>query len=130
MAIQTTIKTHEVKLLDELGNPIKDENGKVKKKLVSKEYRIDADYVPTAVEDIVIEFIDNYVEANNEGDWLVNELMKKETYKKGKKKGQEKDISFVTVRADFAKKFFPNIIKGTGNKEDNFRNKLLAKYKK
>lgn len=122
--------THKVKVLDEAGVPVKDENGKFQWKQVSKKYRVDADFVPTAVEEICIDFIDNYVEANDEGEWLVSELMKKETYKKGDKKGQEKEISFVTLRSAFAHKFFPEIIKGAGTKEESFRSKLLAKYKK
>lgn len=130
MSVQTIIKTHEVKVLDEQGNPIKDEKGKFVKEIVSKEYRIDADFVPSAIEDICIEFIDNYVEANNQGEWLLKQLEKKEVYKKGKKIGQEKEISFVSLRSFFANEFFKDIVKGAGKKEENFRNKLLAKYKK
>ena len=130
MAVKTKIITHKIKVLDEQGNPIKLDNGKFKWEEVSKEYRIDADFVPNAVEDICIDFIDNYVEANNKGEWLVNELMKKETYKKGKKKGEQKDISFVTLRSAFVHEFFPAILKGAGQKEESFRDKLLAKYKK
>ena len=130
MAEKTKIIKHKVKVLDEAGKPVKDENGKYKWQVVEKSYRVDAEFVPTAIEDICIDFIDNYVEANNQGEWLVNELMKKETYKNGSKKGQEKEISFVTLRSAFAKKFFPAIIKGAGQKEESFREKLLAKYKK
>lgn len=122
--------THKVKVLDEAGKPVKDENGKFQWKQVSKKYRVDADFVPTAVEEICIDFIDNYVEANDEGEWLVSELVKKETYKNGDKKGQEKDISFVTLRSVFTNKFFPEIVKGAGKKEESFRSKMLAKYKK
>ena len=46
------------------------------------------------------------------------------------KKGQEKDISFVTIRSAVAKKFFPEIIKGTSVKEKSFREKMLAKLDK
>ena len=121
---------HKVKVLDESGNPIKNEKGNFVWEIVEKEYRVDADFKPKAIDDICAEFIDNYVEANDEGEWFVSVLESKETYKKGEKKGQEKDISFVTIRSAFAKKFFPEIIKGTSEKEKSFREKMLAKYKK
>ena len=130
MAEKTKIIKHKVKVLDEEGNPIRNEKGRFKWKVVEKTYRIDADFVPTAIEDICIDFIDNYVDANNEGEWLVSELEKTEVYKKGKKQGEEKDISFVSLRAAFTKKFFPDIIKGSDKKEESFRTKLLAKYSK
>ena len=121
---------HKVKVLDESGNPIKNEKGNFVWKTVEKEYRVDADFKPKAIDDICAEFIDNYIEANDEGEWFVGILESKETYKKGEKKGQEKEISFVTIRSAFAKKFFPEIIKGTSDKEQSFREKMLAKYKK
>lgn len=121
---------HKVKVLDESGNPIKNEKGNFVWETVEKEYRVDADFKPKAIDDICAEFIDNYIEANDEGEWFVGILESKETYKKGEKKGQEKEISFVTIRSAFAKKFFPEIIKGTSDKELSFREKMLAKYKK
>ena len=121
---------HKVKVLDESGNPIKNEKGNFVWETVEKEYRVDADFKPKAIDDICAEFIDNYIEANDEGEWFVGILESKETYKKGEKKGQEKEISFVTIRSAFAKKFFPEIIKGTSDKEQSFREKMLAKYKK
>lgn len=121
---------HKVKVLDESGNPIKNEKGNFVWETVEKEYRVDADFKPKAIDDICAEFIDNYIEANDEGEWFVSILESKETYKKGEKKGQEKEISFVTIRSAFAKKFFPEIIKGTSDKELSFREKMLAKYKK
>ena len=130
MAEKIKIIKHKVKALDEQGNPIKDEKGKYVWNVVEKPYRIDAEFVPTEIDEICIDFIDNYVEANNKGEWLVSELMKKETYKKGDKKGQEKDISFVSLRSAFAHEFFPQIIKGKADSEENFRKKLLAKYSK
>ena len=117
-------------MLDESGNPIKNEKGNFVWETVEKEYRVDADFKPKAIDDICAEFIDNYIEANDEGEWFVGILESKETYKKGEKKGQEKEISFVTIRSAFAKKFFPEIIKGTPEKELSFREKMLAKYKK
>lgn len=125
----TTIK-HKIKKLDENGEPIRNEKGNYTWEVVEKKYRVDAGFKPEAIEDICAEFIDNYVEANNEGEWFVEVLSKKETYKKGDKKGQEKEISFVSIRSEFAKKFFSDIIKGTSKKEPSFREKMLAKYKK
>lgn len=130
MAEQTKKILHKVKVLDVQGNPIKDEKGRFVWETKEQVYRIDADFVPTAIEDICIDFIDNYVDKNNQGEWLVEVLNEKEYYKKGTKKGQEKDISFVSVRSAFAKKFFPEIVKGKSNKEESFRSKLLAKYQK
>lgn len=130
MAEKYTVIKHKVKKLDEQGNPIKNDKGNFVWENVEQKYRIDADFKPKAIDEICAEFIDNYVEANDEGEWFVSILESKETYKKGEKKGQEKEISFVTIRSAFAKKFFPEIIKGTPDKELSFREKMLAKYKK
>lgn len=121
---------HKVKVLDESGKPIKNEKGNFVWETVEKEYRVDADFKPKAIDDICAEFIDNYVEANNEGEWFVGVLESKETYKNGEKAGKEKDISFVSIRSAFAHKFFPEIIKGKPEQEMSFRDKMLAKYKK
>ena len=125
----TTIK-HKVKKLDEAGNPIKNEKGNFVWETVEKNYRIDAGFKPTAIDEICADFIDNYVEANDEGEWFVSVLEQGETYKKGDKKGEKKDISFVSIRSAFANKFFPEIIKGKPTTELSFREKMLAKYKK
>lgn len=130
MAAKYIVKTHLAKKLDKEGNPIKDENGKFVREEVETQYRVDAGFKPTAIEEICSEFIDNYVEANNQGEWFVSILESKETYKKGDKKGQEKDISFVSIRSKFVDKFFPEIRKGVKEKEPSYRDKMLAKYKK
>lgn len=130
MAAKYIVKTHLIKKLDKDGNAIKDENGKFVKEEVESQYRVDAGFKPTSIEEISKEFIDNYVEANNQGEWFVSVLESKETYKKGDKKGQEKDISFVSIRSKFVDKFFPEIRKGTKEKEPSYRDKMLAKYKK
>ena len=130
MAAKYTVIMHKVKKLDENGNPIKNEKGNFVWENVEKQYRIDAGFKPTSIDEICAEFIDNYIEANDEGEWFVELLEKTETYKKGEKKGQEKEISFVSIRSAFAKKFFPEIIKGATEKELSFREKMLAKYKK
>lgn len=130
MAEKYTIIKHKVKKLDESGNPIKNEKGNFVWETVEQKYRVDADFKPTAIDEICADFIDNYVEANNEGEWFVSVLESKETYKNGEKEGKEKEISFVSIRSAFARKFFPEIIKGKPEKELSFREKMLAKYKK
>ena len=130
MAVKYTTIKHKVKVRDENGAFVKDDNGKYVWEEVEKKYRIDADFKPKAIDEICAEFIDNYIEANDEGEWFVKELEKTETYKKGEKKGQEKEISFVSIRSAFANKFFPEIIKGTSATELSFREKMLKKYKK
>ena len=130
MAVKYTVIKHKVKKLDEAGKPIKNEKGNYVWETVEKQYRIDPDFKPTAIDEICAEFIDNYVEANNEGEWFVSVLEKTETYKKGAKKGEEKELSFVSIRSAFANKFFPQIIKGKAEQELSFRDKMLAKYKK
>lgn len=130
MAEKYTIIKRKVKKLDDSGNPIKNSKGNFVYETIEQKYRVDADYVPTAIDDICSEFIDNYVDAHNEGEWFVSVLEKKETYKNGDKKGQEKEMSFVSIRSEFVKKFFPNILKGTSKKELSFRERMLEKYKK
>lgn len=130
MAEKYTIIKHKVKKVDEAGTPIKDEKGNFVWETVEKQYRVDPDFKPTAIDEICAEFIDNYVEAHDEGEWFVSVLEKKETYKRGEKKGKEKEVSFVTIRSEFAKKFFSEIIKGKADKELSFRDKMLAKYKR
>lgn len=107
MAEQYVIKTHEVKTTDT--------NGNVSKTTKEIKYRVDADFVPTKISDISIEFIENYVDANDKGEWMLNALSQKEVIKKAKKAekiGTEKDISFVGLRALFVKEFFPEILIG------------------
>jgi hypothetical protein len=130
MAEKYSIITHKVKKLDASGNPIKDEKEHFVWEVVEKKYRVDADFKPSSIDEICAEFIDNYVEANNEGEWFVGVLEKTEVYKKGDNKGKKKAISFVSIRSEFVNKFFPEIIKGEPAKELSFREKMLAKYKK
>ena len=130
MSAKYTVIKHKVKKLDEAGNPIKNEKGNYVWETVEKQYRVDADFKPTSIDEICADFIDNFIEANNEGEWFVGVLEQTETYKKGEKKGEKKEISFVSIRSAFANKFFPEILKGTPEKEMSFREKMLAKYKK
>ena len=83
-----------------------------------------------------MDFIENYCVANNELDWLLEEVNTTEytTEKKNKETG-EKEIKtvkcdnypFVMLRADFVKKFFPSIIKGIEKKE-TVKDRLNKKY--
>ena len=113
--IETIIKKHTV---------INKETGE--KTVVEKEYRIDADFVPTTTADIAPEFIENWCVANKKTDWLVEEVQKTITDKNGK----EKDLPFVNLRADFVKEFFPSIISGSSKKGETFKDRILAKYGK
>lgn len=99
-------------------------------------YRVDADFKPEKVSDIQEEFIQNYVVANGEVDWLVaqyNEteeaVAKKDS--RGKKAGQKykQQKSFVSIRAAFVAKFFPEIVKGKSS-EQTLRTDFMKKYGK
>lgn len=99
---------------------------------VSTTYRIDADFIPTQISDICQEFIENYCVAHNELEWLIGVATKKVQFEKGKdgeKKVVEQANPFVSVRAEFAKKFFPSIVKGSAHKE-TWAESLLRKYGK
>lgn len=143
MAEQFITKIHKVYVLDENGNRTKNEKGKFITKPVETTYRIDADFIPSAIDEITQEFIENYCVAKKKTEWLVAEASKKETRKFTKptklhgvsyKAGDtcEQPISFVTMRSDFATKFFPEIIVGDKPKEheETFNEKMLRLYGK
>lgn len=105
----------------------------------TKDYRVDADFVPTAIADIHIDFIENYCVANNATDWLLEEVNISEytTTKKNKETGEMEtktikcnNYPFVMLRADFAKKFFPSIIKGDAPKKETAKDRFNKKYGK
>ncbi len=101
-------------------------------------YRVDADFEPTAIKDIIMDFVVNYCEANGETEWLL-ETVNKPFQKKQVKKDKEgnvisetkvkADYPFVNIRRDFVKKFFPDIIVGE-EKVETWREKLNKKYGK
>lgn len=86
-------------------------------------YRIDADFKPKIIGEITQEFIENYCEANNQGEWLLSILDKTDKRKDGK----EIPISFMSVRKEFALKFFPKIIKGK-KKEPTWAERMKEKF--
>ena len=47
---------------------------KVNDETVETKFRVDADFIPKKANDICMEFIMNYCEANNETDWLLDEV--------------------------------------------------------
>jgi hypothetical protein len=108
-------------------------NKKGEKKLI--QYRVDAEFKPKEINDICKEFIENYCVAKNETEWFVNTISKPFVYSKGEKKGyidEKKDYPFVAVRADFVKKFFPEIlkVKEEEEKKPTWKEEMLAKYGK
>lgn len=92
--------------------------------VVSIKYRVDAAFEPEKISDITPEFIENYCAANEEIEWLVKEVQLTITDKNGKKR----DYPFVSLRADFVKKFFPEILTKRGS-EESFKDRILKKYK-
>lgn len=123
MAAEYITKTHKHK---------DKETGEVKE--VSIKYRIDADFKPKGIGDISLEFIENYVDAHNESEWLLEELEKTEEHKHKDKKNKkeivditEEPLSFMTMRKDFAMKFFPRIIKGKP-KTESWADRMRRKY--
>jgi hypothetical protein len=111
-----------------------------KKEIVTKQYRVDADFVPTSVDTICDKFIENYCVANNQIDWLVETVSKKTTSKRKIKDAEgnvtghkevEVNYTFANIRSDFVTKFFPQILKGDkGNKPLSFAEQIKAKYAK
>lgn len=122
----------------------KDENGKRKVKRdangekVMKEitYRVDADFVPEAIDEISENFIQNYCLEKGKVEWLDAQYSAKEEvevkakngktfdgkrYKQGEKYLAPK--SFVSIRSAFANEFFPKVIKGKKEKPETGRDK-------
>lgn len=143
MAEQYIVKKHKVKVLDEEGNPKKNTRGKDIFKTIETQYRIDADFEPERIDEITQEFIENYCVAKNQTKWLIAEVSKKETrtfkkeaklngvvYKAGD--SVEQPISFVSMRSDFANKFFPHIVIGDNPKEkkETFNERMIRLYGK
>lgn len=119
-----------VRVRGEDGEWLKDEKGHYIKVEKETKYRVDIDFIPKKIDEICIEFIDNYVTAHNEGEWFSEVLSMDEEIKKGTRKGQKQKASFVTIRSKFVNKFFPNIIIGKpneGSKMDDLRKRYGVK---
>ena len=127
-----------VKKKDKEGNPLKDTSGRYVYETVAIKYRVDADFVPSEIGQICGEFMDNYIEANKQGEWFVALLEKTEPKKVKEKQADGSEIeviknvplSFMSIRSEFAKKFFPNIVKSSSSDNESYRVKMLKKYKK
>ena len=94
---------------------------KVRGELVETTYRVDADFKPTEVNEISMEFIENYCVAKGEIAWLLETVNTSayEVKRKDKETGEMvtevvkcDNYPFVNLRRDFVLKFFPKIIKG------------------
>lgn len=110
---------------------------KVKGEVIETKYRIDAGFKPTEISEISMEFIENWCVANNEVEWLLEEVNISEygVKRKDKATGEEytevvkcDNYPFVNLRKDFVEKFFSYILKG--KKADTWKDKLNAKYGK
>ncbi len=82
------------------------ETTKVKKAKEPRTYNTNPTFVPTKANEISIDFIINYCEANNKIAWL-QEVASKEV--PPNKNGKERKISFMEIRNEFVIKFFPTI---------------------
>lgn len=109
---------------------------KVKGEVIETTYRIDADFKPTAIGEISMEFIENWCVANNEVNWLLDEINITEyavIRDKGKPTERKEIVKtdnypFVNLRKDFVMKFFPSIMKP--KKEETWKERLNRKYNK
>lgn len=108
----------------------KDKEGKI----IETQYRIDAGFIPTGIQQITQEFMENYCTANGELNWLNKtthitqfevERKDKDTGKKYKEIVTVKEYPFVNLRRDFAVKFFPQILKGINTpKKETFAERI------
>lgn len=109
---------------------------KVNGETVETKFRIDAEFIPKKTNDICMEFIMNYCEANNETDWLLEEVnttsytverKDKATGKTFTKVVECNNYPFVSLRRDFITKFFPQLINQSAKRE-TWKEILNKKY--
>lgn len=109
----------------------------VKGEEVNTTYRVDAGFKPTAINDICMEFIENYCVANNEIEWLLQtvnitsypvERKDKETGKYYVETVTCNNYPFVNLRRDFVAMFFPSIIKGAAPHKETWKERLNRMY--
>ena len=113
---------------------------KVKGEIVETTYRVDADFVPASINEITMEFIENYCVANNELNWLVAaintdsyvvERKDEETGKKYLETIKCDNYPFVNLRRDFTEKFFSQILKSkNAPKAETWKEKINRLYAK
>ena len=78
-----------------------------------------SNFVPSDINEIGKDFILNFIkEKHPEGIPWLKDLAKTTTY--SKKLNKDIPITFLTVRQEFAKKYFPNLIKPPKKKEKTF----------
>lgn len=78
-----------------------------------------ANFVPVDINEIGKDFILNFIKEKHPEDipWL-KELAQRTTY--SKKLGKDIPITFLTIRQEFTKKYFPNLIKPPKPKKKTF----------
>ena len=128
MAAQYVTKTHKIK------------KGENKGQVVETTYRVDAEFIPTEINQIAQEFIENYCAANDRTDWLlekanITSYVVERTDKETKKKYLETvtcdNYPFVNLRRDFVVDFFPSILKGVKQeKPETFKERMNRLYGK
>ena len=119
---KTVTRQKTDKFVDEEGN----EQKKVTRYKEEVTFRVDAAYVPESIADVSYEFIENYCDANDEGDWLLEKVDTVIT----DKNGASRDYPFVNLRSDFVKKFFPDIIVGERSNENSIKARAHARFAK
>lgn len=109
----------------------------VKGEEVTTTYRVDPAFKPTAINDICMEFIENYCVANNEIEWLLQtinttsypvERKNKETGKCYVETVTCTNYPFVNLRRDFVAMFFPSIFKGAAPHKETWKERLNRMY--
>lgn len=110
---------------------------KVNGEVVETTYRVDAAFKPATINEISMEFIENYCVANNEIPWLLAtinttsyqvERKDKETGKTYTETVTCENYPFVNIRKDFVYKFFPSIIKGNASTKETWKERLNRLY--
>ena len=116
---ETITKTIKKYKTDSDGNRLKNEKGKCIYETEEVTYIIDPSWSPSKKDEVCIEYIENYIDANNEGKWFYEVLTQKDL--------SGKPIPTERICAKFIDKFFPEI---KGKKVKSKRSQLLDKYSK
>ena len=108
----------------EVKKVVKDKVTGEKTEVVTK-YRVDADFKPAKASEIVLEYIANWCEANNQLPWLKAKI----TTPVIDKNGKEGKIQFVTLRNQFVTEFMPEIKKTKNTtKKETFHDTLAQRF--